>query len=166
MKVFNLRCSAGHGFEGWFASETDAAQQSAQGLLTCPICGDADVARTPSAPRLNLGASGRSVSASPTQGGRVPEPGAASGGGTHRDGSSPAGDPLEAQWLAAVQQVLAKTEDVGERFPDEARRMHHGEIESRGIRGQASPEERQALREEGIEVHALPIPKGLLGPRH
>jgi hypothetical protein len=65
-----------------------------------------------------------------------------------------------------VQQVLSKTEDVGERFPEEARRMHYGETESRGIRGQATPEQRAELSEEGIEVLALPVPDGLAGPRH
>lgn len=150
MKVFNLRCGAGHGFEGWFASEEDAVQQSARGLLTCPVCGDADVARMPSAPRLNLGAP-EPVRPSPT-----PAVAAQPAGG----------DEVQVRWLAAVQQVIAQTEDVGDRFAEEARRIHHGEAAHRGIRGQASPEERQALREEGIEVHALPIPEGLLGPRH
>ena len=73
---------------------------------------------------------------------------------------------MQAQWLQAVQQVLSQTEDVGNRFPEEARRMHHGETAHRGIRGEATPEEREALRDEGIEVHSLPIPKALLGPRH
>ena len=70
----------------------------------------------------------------------------------------------EAIFLQAVRHVLAHTEDVGPRFAEEARRIHHGDAEARGIRGQATPEERRELREEGIEVLALPVPEGLDGP--
>ena len=73
---------------------------------------------------------------------------------------------LQAQWLQAVQQVLRNTEDVGERFPEEARRIHYGETAQRGIRGQASAEDRAALADEGIEVMALPVPASLKGPSH
>jgi len=62
--------------------------------------------------------------------------------------------------------VMAQTEDVGERFADEARRIHYGEAQERGIRGSASQEEAQSLRDEGIEVHALPVPESLKGPEH
>jgi hypothetical protein len=71
---------------------------------------------------------------------------------------------LQSQWLRAVRQVMASTEDVGERFPEEARRIHYGEVEERGIRGRASREDADALREEGIEVMALPIPAAVKGP--
>ena len=68
--------------------------------------------------------------------------------------------------MKAVQQVLQNTEDVGERFPEEARRIHYGETAHRGIRGQASAEDRAALADEGIEVMPLPMPAGLKGPAH
>ena len=71
---------------------------------------------------------------------------------------------LQAAWLELVKQVMANTEDVGERFAEEARKIHYGETEERGIRGQASREETQALLEEGIGVLPLPIPTGLKGP--
>ena len=71
---------------------------------------------------------------------------------------------LQSQWLRAVRQVLNSTEDVGERFPEEARRIHYGEVEERGIRGRASREDADALREEGIEVMALPHPDRRQGP--
>ena len=71
---------------------------------------------------------------------------------------------LQSQWLRAVRQVLNSTEDVGERFPEEARRIHYGEVEERGIRGRASREDADALREEGIEVMALPLPAAVKGP--
>ena len=71
---------------------------------------------------------------------------------------------MQAAWLQMTRHVLANTEDVGERFADEARRMHHGEVERRNIRGQASAEETEALIEEGVSVMPLLIPEALKGP--
>jgi hypothetical protein len=82
---------------------------------------------------------------------------------------APAGKPiapadLQAAWLATVRHLVANTEDVGPRFAEEARRIHYGETPQRGIRGQATPDERSALQEEGIETMAVPVPRGLEGP--
>jgi hypothetical protein len=143
MKVLNLRCANGHGFEGWFASDEEFMEQNGRGLIECPLCADRIVSRLPSAPRLNL------------SGQREPEV------------PTPATEPapqLQAQWMQAVRKMLDTTDDVGERFPVEARRIHYGEIEARGIRGQATPDERRALIEEGIEVMSLPMPAALKGP--
>ena len=140
MKVLNLRCANGHGFEGWFASDEEFMDQNGRGLIDCPMCADRVITRLPSAPRLNL------------SGAREPAPAQA----------QPA--DLQAAWLEAVRRMLANTEDVGERFPDEARRIHYGETEQRGIRGQATPDERQALHDEGIEVVSIPVPAALKGP--
>ena len=71
---------------------------------------------------------------------------------------------LQSQWLRALRHVMSTTEDVGERFPEEARRIHYGEVEERGIRGRASREDADALREEGIEVMALPLPDAVKEP--
>jgi hypothetical protein len=71
---------------------------------------------------------------------------------------------LQAAWLRAVQKMMANTEDVGDRFPEEARRIHYGEKPQRGIRGEATPDEREALLDEGIEVVPIPIPRALKGP--
>ena len=147
MKVLNLQCSQSHGFEGWFASEDDFQDQLARGLVECPLCGDAGVAKLPSAPRLNLGA------AAPA----APVP-------AKQEVVSAPGAQLQAAWLQMVRQVMANTEDVGERFAEEARKIHYGESEERGIRGQASKEETESLLEEGIAVLPLPVPKGLKGP--
>jgi hypothetical protein len=147
MKVLNLQCSQTHGFEGWFASEDDFQDQLARGLVECPLCGDAHVNKLPSAPRLNFGASAPAAAAAPKQ-----------------EVMSAPNAQLQAAWMQLVQQVMANTEDVGERFAEEARKIHYGETEERGIRGQASREETQALLEEGIGVLPLPIPKGLKGP--
>jgi hypothetical protein len=82
--------------------------------------------------------------------------------------AAPASSPTQAQmqslFMKAVRHVMANTEDVGTRFPEEVRRIHYGEVEQRGIRGQASADEAVALREEGIEVMALPVPEALKGP--
>ena len=144
MKVLNLQCSHAHGFEGWFASEDDFQDQLARGLVECPLCGDAQVAKLPSAPRLNLGA-------------QEPKP-------ARQEVVSSPTPQLQAAWMELVKQVLANTEDVGGRFAEEARKIHYGESEERGIRGQASREETQELLEEGIGVLPLPLPKGLKGP--
>lgn len=155
MKVLNLRCHEGHGFEGWFASEDDYASQSERGLVACPLCGGKQVHKLPSAPRLNL--SGAQAPSAPQETTLSAGP------------ASPLPDMLaqmQAMWLHTVREVIKHTEDVGERFPEEARKIHYGEAEARGIRGQASLEERAALSEEGISLMALPIPDGLKGPTH
>ncbi len=157
MKVFNLQCAAGHPFEGWFGSEDDYLSQQARGLLTCPMCGHAEVMRMPSAPRLNLSGAKAPVAASPA-------PPAASVPATAPVPATPERVQAEAVLLQAMRHVLANTEDVGRHFAEEVRRIHHGEAEHRNLRGQATPTETQALREEGIEVFALPIPEALKGP--
>ena len=144
MKVLDLRCANGHGFEGWFGSEDDFLDQNGRGLVECPLCADRVVTRLPSAPRLNL------------SGAREPAPVPAK--------AEPAAADLQAMWMQVVRHAIENTDDVGERFAEEARRIHYGEADARGIRGVASPEERHALHEEGIEVLSLPIPPALKGP--
>lgn len=151
MKVFNLQCALGHGFEGWFGSDEDYQSQGRRGLLTCPMCGSAEIARLPSAPRLNL------------SGAQAPQPVPATPSAT-TPAPTPERAQAEALFLQAVRHVLANTEDVGPRFAEEARRIHYGETEQRNIRGQASADEARTLREEGIEVMSLPIPDALKGP--
>ena len=152
MKVLNLQCAQHHSFEGWFGSEEDFQGQLARGLVECPMCGDTGVSKMPSAPRLNLGA------AEPKAPQQQQQPGG------KQDVATVPNAELQKAWLQMVRHVMANTEDVGERFADEARRIHYGETEERGIRGQASPEETKALLDEGIGVLPLPIPKALKGP--
>jgi hypothetical protein len=142
MKVLNLRCAEGHGFEGWFASEDEFATQTQGAEIACPLCGNTAISRLPSAPRLNVS---RHAAAAPE----------AAQGTTMT---------LQSQWLRAVRHVMSSTEDVGDRFAEEARRIHYGEVEERGIRGRATSEDAEALREEGIAVMALPLPDALKGP--
>ena len=159
MKVLDLQCGLQHSFEGWFASEADYADQQTRGLLTCPLCGDVSIQKMLSAPRLNLKA-GRGLSPSvetAVDGAAAPAPSSAG-----RNGSESLVDPaLQGRLMQAMREVLSRTEDVGERFADQARGMHHGDIAPRSIRGQTSPDVAQELIEEGIEVMALPALPGL-----
>ena len=149
MKVLNLRCANGHGFEGWFASDEEYMEQNGRGLIECPLCADRIITRLPSAPRLNLSGQREPTPAAPVV-----------------ESSTAVQVPaqLQTQWMQAVRKMLDSTDDVGEQFPEEARRIHYGEAKARGIRGQASPDERRALLDEGIEIMSLPMPAALKGP--
>jgi hypothetical protein len=145
MKVLNLGCSQNHLFEGWFASVDDFESQSARGLMACPLCGDHTVTRLPSAPRLNMSKA------------RDPAPVA-------KPADAPVEMTMQAAWLHAVRHVMANTVDVGERFAEEARRIHYGEVGVRPIRGQATRDEAKELIDEGIDVMSIPLPPALKGP--
>ena len=147
MKVFNLCCEKDHAFEGWFASAEAFDAQFAQGLIECPICGVKSVRRLPSAPRLNLSSGGQEPS--------VPAPAS----------PSSAGSPtVHEMWARMARYIRENTEDVGERFAEEARRIHYDEAPERAIRGVTSREEARELADEGIEVFSFPMPKGPSGP--
>ena len=157
MKVLDLQCRQGHAFEGWFASQEDYASQRERGLLTCPVCNDAEVSKKLSAPRLNLG--------------RSAEPAAPAPDAPQVPATAPAPQAmpalpqaLQAAMLKMVRHVMANTEDVGTRFAEEARKIHYGEADNRNIRGQASREETEALLDEGIDILPLPVPAGLKEP--
>ena len=167
MLVVDLACPQGHRFEGWFASADDLNSQRDRGLLSCPVCGDFHVQRVPSATRLNVGAH-----AEPEQrqqavdGGRegAALPSAPAGSTPMGDKKADVVEALQAMYWSAVRHVMATTEDVGERFADDARAMHAGEMPAKPIRGQLDQEEREALKEEGIDVLTLVVPKGFDGP--
>ena len=137
MKVFNLCCAHEHRYEGWFASEDDFTAQAACSAVACPICGDTQTRRLPTAPHLAVG----------RQGGAA---GPAAGSEATGPGETTTAVTLQSQWLRAVRHVMRSTED-------------YGEVEERGIRGRASAQDAAALREEGIEVMALPVPEALKG---
>lgn len=160
MKVLDLQCGSGHVFEGWFGSEFDFVSQSERGLVHCPVCGDATVHKKLSAPRLNLSGAKESVVIQP-------EPSTVS---SSLPASAVASLPSDMQsalhqaWVSLAKQVLANTDDVGDRFAEEARRIHYGEAQERGIRGQTTPEQARELIEEGIDLVAIPIPEHLKKP--
>ena len=160
MKVLDLQCQHGHAFEGWFGSEGDFQTQLSSGLVECPLCGDHQVAKLLSAPRLNLSTSLRESELATSENTAV-EP------------AAPAPDPNSATmaqmnqaWMKVVQHVMQNTEDVGSGFAEEARKIHYGEKPERNIRGQVTATESQALHEEGIAVVSLPIPAALKGSVH
>ncbi|QJC57012.1 hypothetical protein HC248_02323 [Polaromonas vacuolata] len=156
MKVLNLQCGQRHSFEGWFASEEDFQSQLSRSLVACPLCADTSIVKLPSAPRLNLGATAAPSSSRET----IPENQLVASGSEPTDALKPS-TAAQAVFLKALREVLANTEDVGERFADEARSMHYGDSESRSIRGQASLQEAEDLADEGIDVLAFSLPAAL-----
>jgi len=150
MKVFNLGCHQEHAFEGWFASAEAFDDQLAQGLIECPFCGDKAIRRLPSAPRLNLSSAGAEVPAPPS-------------GGSGTEGT-PSAQQMQVLWAKVARYIRENTEDVGDRFAEEARRIHYAEAPERAIRGTATREESKELADEGIEVFAFPMPKRTGGP--
>jgi len=147
MIVFDLLCSAGHRFEGWFGSATDYASQEKRQLLSCPTCGSAQVERVPSATRANLGAEPPKPPKAPAPAAKTPQ----------MEGK----DPFAiAQMLYSrmLDELLTKTEDVGRNFPSEARDIFYKRAPDRAIRGQATSEEHDELVDEGIPVARFPVP--------
>ncbi len=146
MIVFDLQCAGGHRFEGWFGSAKDFGAQKKRGLLSCPSCGSSSIERALSAPRINVGAQ-EPRKPLPVPAEKTPE----------MEGK----DPFAiAQMLYSrmLDEILTKSEDVGTKFPEEARRIYYKEAPGRAIRGQATPEEHDSLVEEGIPVARFPIP--------
>lgn len=135
MIVFDLACDNNHPFEGWFGTADDFALQAKGGHIACPVCGSVEVTRQLSAPYVNT-----------------------------RSGSKPADESQMVAVANAAQElkkkfiahVLSNTEDVGLRFPEEARRIFYKEAPERAIRGTASSQEVGELKEEGIDVMAIP----------
>jgi hypothetical protein len=138
MIVFDLRCVHGHGFEGWFASSDEFVRQQDAQLVRCPICDVARVERLPSA-RVHVKKSVATMDQPVVK--EAPQ-------------EAIAGFP--ADLVAKLRDIVRNTEDVGEKFPDEARKIHYEETPARAIRGKASREEAQALTDEGIEFSPLP----------
>lgn len=146
MKVLDLQCAHQHVFEGWFASEDDFHSQLERGLVSCPLCGEQRIEKKLSAPRLNLRAAKQDAEPSPARGVAM------SNHPAHAELVE-----LQARMLKAMREIVASTEDVGERFAEQARAMHHGEMERRNIRGNATPEVALELIEEGVDVMPLPL---------
>ena len=146
MKVFSLRCEHKHVFEGWFASGEAYDSQLASGMLECPVCGSGDVQRIPSAPRLNLAS------------------GVAGVGDELSQADVTQAMDMQKMWLKMARYIRDNTEYVGERFAEEARKMHYSEVPERAIRGHASHEQSKELADEGIEVFSFPMPREPSGP--
>ena len=135
MIIFDLKCAPeGHVFEAWFGSSEDYEAQRTRGLVSCPLCGSGEVDKAPMAPAV--GAKGNQA-----------------------DGPAPAQmKALLGAMADAQKKMLETSEHVGPRFADEARAIHLGEAEARAIHGQATPQQADELREEGVPVAPLPFP--------
>jgi len=143
MIIFDLTCGHGHRFEGWFASADDFEQQSKAVLVRCPVCDDASIVRVPSA-KVHVG---RATEDAPRAADDEPK-------ATATDTEAAMGLPREL--VNKLREIVRNTENVGRRFPEEARKIHYEEVPPRSIRGQASKDDADALREEGIDFAALP----------
>jgi hypothetical protein len=149
---YNLRCERGHAFESWFQSSTAYESQEKRKLVNCPSCGSAKVERAIMAPQI-VSKKGRDSA--------DPAPVAA----PSMDVTAPTSTPLmmaqERELRAKLRElrdhIVKNADNVGERFPNEARKMHYGDIEHRPIYGEASPEEARSLVDEGVEVSPLPV---------
>ena len=149
MIVFNLGCENNHRFEGWFASNEDFERQIERKLVTCPTCGNANVSRLLHASHIKTGTKERMTRAEA------------------RAASSQQYANVGSEVLSRlVEHIIENTEDVGAAFPEEARKIHYQETPDRRIRGTASRDEVEALKDEGVEVVALPIPAHRLGKTH
>ena len=150
---YNLRCEKGHSFESWFQSSTAYESQEKRKLVSCPACGSIKVERAIMAPQI--------VSKKGRDSAPLPAPAAA----ITTDVAAPASTPLlmaqERELRAKIKElrdhIVKNADNVGERFPNEARKMHYGDIEHRPIYGEASPDEARSLIEEGVEVSPLPV---------
>lgn len=132
---YGLVCDQGHEFEGWFSESADFDRQSQSGFLSCPLCSSVKIAKTLMAPAVSTA--------------------------RQRDArQAVAFDEAQREAFLklkqAVAEIKAKSEDVGERFPEEARKIHYGETEARGIIGEASLQEVKELIDEGIDIAPLP----------
>ncbi len=163
MKVYNLACPLDHRFEGWFASEEDCLAQQDKGLLACPICDSTDITRMPSAPRIakssstKEGVSSAELAVNNADSNSVAE--VLSGDMLALTGNdhSQLEAQVQAAFLKGMRELMGRSEDVGTAFAEEARKIHYKESPERSIRGQTTLDEAEALREEGIEVMAIPM---------
>ncbi len=133
---YSLQCENDHDFDGWFASSADFDKQLAASLVACPHCGSQSVTKLLMAPNLTTGRQKDGIKAMVMD-------------NTRRE--------MIEKIKEAVGEIRRNSEDVGEKFPEEARKIHYGESEARGIIGQASRDEVAALVDEGIEIAALPV---------
>ncbi len=139
MIKYRLQCAHSHEFEGWFASADDFSSQKERQILNCPTCADAQIERMPSATRINVGAVEKPPAPVESE---------------NKDALAIA----QVLYSKMLDELLTKSEDVGKRFPEEARRIYYEESPARSIRGVATRAEHDELVEEGIPVARLPVP--------
>ncbi len=153
MILYNLVCAKGHEFESWFAGSAAYDRQAKRGLVECPLCGSTKVEKALMTPRLAR--TRKSAPAEPAEASVpvAPEPRAPAPVAV----LSPQEHELRTKLRELREHLVKNAENVGQRFPEEARKMHYGEKEHRSIYGTASPDDAKALHEEGIEFAPLPV---------
>ncbi|MGQ3046299.1 MAG: DUF1178 family protein [Niveispirillum sp.] len=153
MILFDLQCSQGHRFEGWFRNGAAYQAQAASHAITCPLCGDAKIEKAPMAPAIAKGGRSRDRDQPPLA--------------PVADTLAPAAPPMPDAVREAQAEILRHLRDlrtqveknadyVGDRFAEEARKIHYGEVEGRAIYGETSTEQAEALREEGVPIASIP----------
>ncbi|WP_024516544.1 DUF1178 family protein [Bradyrhizobium sp. Tv2a-2] len=150
---YALRCERDHAFESWFQSSSAFDSQVKRKLVACPVCDSTKVEKAIMAPRVVSKKGRESAAAVPAA---VPAPAAEAAPGSQSLVMAQERE-LRAKLKELRDHIVKNADDVGERFPNEARKMHYGEIEHRPIYGEASPEEARALIDEGVEVSPLPV---------
>jgi hypothetical protein len=155
---YALVCERQHDFEIWFSDSADYDKQRKRGLVSCPVCDSRKVEKAIMAPALGRGANKRRAPVEVPQEPSLP---------VAETPAMPAPEPVamispqEREFRAKLKELrdhlTRNADDVGRKFPEEARKMHYGEIEHRSIYGEASPQEVKELHDEGIEFHPLPI---------
>ena len=159
---YSLSCDRQHVFDIWFKNSADYDKQAKRGLVTCPECGSGKVEKALMAPSLGRGAK-KATNVPPPEPASPPEPALLPGQPAASEGKAPVAmmSPQEKEFRAKLKELrehhTKNAENVGGRFPEEARRMHYGEQEHRSIYGEASPQEAKELLEEGVELHPLPV---------
>lgn len=133
---YSLTCDNAHEFEGWFATSDDFDRQVGSGFLTCPTCGSPAISKLLMAPSVSTARKKQEMQTLAMDTARK---------------------EAVAKLKEAVEAIKANAEDVGTKFPEEARKIHYGEADARGIIGKATPAEAQALVDEGIEIAAIPV---------
>jgi len=157
---YALACAKGHSFESWFQNSAAYDKQVKRGLVTCPLCGDAKVEKAIMSPRVS-GAKKRGRAVVPEPAAEIPATPAPAPWAEEVKAPVAMISPHEREFRAKLKELrehLTKNSDyVGQKFPEEARKMHYGEIDHRSIYGEASPDQAKELHEEGIEFHPLPV---------
>lgn len=133
---YSLICEKAHDFEGWFSESADFDRQKASGFLSCPVCGSLDISKVLMPPSVSTARQKEKIGALAV---------------------NEAQKEVAARLKEVVASIRANSENVGERFPEEARKIHYGETEARGIIGQASSDDVKSLIDEGIEIAPLPM---------
>jgi hypothetical protein len=163
MILYRLRCSKGHEFESWFKDSKTYERQEKKSLVGCAVCGDSKVLRAPMAPRLGKGAN--KVEVEKPAAGAPTAPAAPAEASAEQQQMAALARHMPKELREALLKVRAEVEKncepVGNKFAEEARKIHYGESDKRGIYGETSEEEAEALADEGIEFGRLPwIPRG------